>query len=223
MSEIITYTPTENLPADERTQSGIYNAIKAWVENMSDIFAIWFNITYADDTYTITFTPKAENIAYWTWGINVQTSQVRITYDYDTSNSYETHSTFTSDVQFHICCDASNFTVGMDKNKVIYSITYGTSFGTNEKKPVVLVVYSSRLYEHVTGTAASYNFSTNYNTVARGLTDKYLIQHLLINNTDVVLDNVFYFDGGLSNPPAGIFKIGSDTYVTLALNACLKL
>lgn len=224
MADIITYKPTEGLTPAQRTQDGYYAAIKTWVQSLSQAFEKWFDITYTDESYTILFTPKDANIAYFYANIAVEANSVKINYRYGSSTTSESHSGFTNDVAFYIYDGLCGFFIGMDTRKIIYAIMSGLSFGTLAKKQVMLCNYGgSTAHFCVSGTTTAFTVSSDYNKVAGGITDVYRIQPMPISGTDIVLDSVYYFDGGMSNPPSGVFKVGSDKYCTIAKNVAIKL
>lgn len=223
MAEIITYKPTESLGASERTQSGYYGAIKSWVQGLSDVFTKWFDITYTDDTFTILFTPKDTDIARFTFDIVVASSGVKLGGCFGNSKEYKNFNGFNKDIAFYIYDSNSGFFVGADVNKIIYAVVSATAFGSNTKKQTVLIVGNSMTYICVSGATYAYTISGDYNKVSGGITDVYRIQSMPVNGTDIVFDSVYYFDGGMSDPPSGVFKVGSDSYCTITKNVCVKL
>lgn len=220
MAEFITYKPTEKLIT--RNRSTYYGAIKDWVINMP-VFEKWFNITYDDDNYTITFTPKDENLVVFKSVIMVTSSGTSL-YGYTSSAGSVAASFdyFTGDAPFYIYDGDDTFSIGLGSIKPLYTITTAKSFTDESARKVVLIGYQ-QVYECVSGDSYLNSVGSVFNKVCANVTDVYRIQSLPISNTDLICTRVYYFDGGMSNPPSGVFKVGNNTYCTLALNIVLKL
>lgn len=220
MAEFITYKPTEKLIT--RNRSTYYGAIKDWVINMP-VFEKWFNIIYDDDNYTITFTPKDENLVVFKSVLMVTSSGTSL-YGYTASSASVsiTFNRFTDDAPFYIYDGDDTFSIGLGNIKPLYTITTAKSFTDESARNIVLLGYQ-QLYECISGDSYLNSVGSVFNKVCPDITDVYRIQSLPISNTDLICTRVYYFDGGMSNPPSGVFKVGNNTYCTLALNIVLKL
>lgn len=220
MAEFITYKPTEKLTT--RNRSTYYGAIKDWVINMP-VFEKWFNIIYGDDNYTITFAPKDENLVTFKSVLMVTSSGTTLYgYTSSTGNVAATFPYFTNDAPLYIYDGDDTFSIGLGSVKPLYTITAAKSFTDESVRNIVLVGYQ-QLYECISGDSYLNSVSTVFNKVCTDITDVYRIQSLPISNTDLICTRVYYFDGGMSNLPSGVFKVGNNTYCALALNIVLKL
>lgn len=220
MAEFITYKPTEKLTT--RNRNTYYGAIKDWVLNMP-VFEKWFDVTCDDNNYTITCIPKDENLVVFKLVLMITTSGTSL-YGYTSSTGSITasFSYFTGDAPFYVYDGDDTFSIGLSTVKPLYTITTVKSFTDESARKVVLIGYQ-QVYECVSGDTYLNSVGSAFNKVCTGITDVYRIQSLPISNTDFICTRVYYFDGGMSNPPSGVFKVGNNTYCTLVLNIVLKL
>ena len=82
MAEIMKYTPTVGMTADQRNEAEYYAVIKAWVQEHTATFEKWFMVAYDDTNRKITLTSTAENIAHKYIEFYVASSTLSIRYVY---------------------------------------------------------------------------------------------------------------------------------------------
>lgn len=235
MAKMITYLPTEGV-ADRRHPS-LYTAIRDWVQSLP-VFSKWFNITYdsiipgsALNEYKIHFVPKAANLTAFAMDIIISSGNITLRANHtagSTASSNTVSVSFTNtaaeDVKFYVYDGEDTFSIGMYTAHSVYAIVPATSYTDNSKEYAsIMCAGSAYLHICISGTTYMTRFDTDYHKVSGGTSAVYRIQALPINGTDKILDNVYYFDGGMSNPPTGMFNVGNDTYCTLVNNVALKL
>lgn len=228
MAKIVTYCPTEGVT--DRGNNSLYAAIRNWVQNLP-VFSKWFDIAYNPIEYNIHFVPKAANLTAFVMDIIVTSGNITLRANHtsgSTGSSNTVSVAFTNvsaeDVKFYVYDGEDAFSIGMYTTHSVYAIIPATSYTDNSKEYAsIMCAGSTYLHICISGTTYMTRFNTDYNKVSGGTSAIYRIQALPINGTDKILGNVYYFDGGMSNPPVGLFNVGDDAYCTLVHNVALKL
>lgn len=238
MAKIVTYCPTEGVA--DRGHKSLYAAIMNWVQSLP-VFSKWFDITYSPITsgstlteYKIHFVPKAANLTAFVMDIVVTSNNIILRANHTAGSTGSTNTvsisftnTAAEDVKFYVYDGEDAFSIGMYNANVAYAIVPATSFADNTKGYASILTYSanSNYYMNICLSGTTYLWHTNadYNKVSGGICGVYRIQPMPIPGTDKVFNNVYYFDGGMSNPPIGMFKVEDDVYCTLKNNVALKL
>ena len=222
MAEIMSFYPTAGMPADQRIEAGYYAVIKAWVQEHIDIFEKRFAVAYDDTTHKITFTPIAENISNRPLTLDVSGTSLYLEYPYSGTSTYSTYTDLRYDPPIHLY-DSDDFFIGIDGSKFFYGIFGGKRFDDSTDISVLFAMSSSTIHiYHILGSSDDHSISSAYRREAK-LTDTYVIQRLIIEDSSIIMNNVFYLDSGMSLPPANDFKIGDTKYCRLNYNIVTKL
>lgn len=128
MAEIMSYTPTVGMTADQRKEAGYYAVIKAWVQEHMTIFQKWCTVAYNDAECEITLTPIAENISNRPLTIEVSgtTLYFRYLYGSGTTTTYIS-AELNNDPPIHLY-DSDDFFIGLGGTKLYYGIFRGKKF-----------------------------------------------------------------------------------------------
>lgn len=222
MAEIMSFYPTVGMPADQRIEAGYYAVIKAWVQEHIDIFEKRFAVAYDDTTHEITLTPIAENISNRPLTLDVSGTSLYLEYPYNGASTYSIYTDLKYDPPIHLY-DSDDFFIGIDGSKFFYGIFGGNRFDDGTDISVLFAMYSSTIHiYHILGSSYDRTISSAYRREAK-LTDTYVIQRLIIENSSIIMNNVSYLDSGMSLPPANDFKIGDAKYCRLNYNIVTKL
>ena len=222
MAEIMSFYPTVGMPADQRNEAGYYAVIKAWVQEHIDIFEKRFTIAYDDTTHKITLTPIAENISNRPLTLYVSGTNLYLEYPYSGTSKYNIYTYFEYDPPIHLY-DSDDFFIGVGGSKFFYGIFGGNRFDDGTDISVLFAMYSSTIHiYHILGSSYDHSISSAYRREAKS-TDTYVIQRLIIEDSSIIMNNVFYLDSGMSLPPANDFKIGGTKYCRLNYNIVTKL
>ena len=222
MAEIMKYTPTVGMTADQRNEAGYYVVIKAWVQEHIATFEKWFTVVYDDTGHEITLTPIAENISNRPLTLDVSGNSLYLEYPYSDTSTTSTYTDLQYDSPIHLY-DSDDFFIGIGGSKFVYGIFGGKRFDDGVDVSVIYAMYSSYVYIYYK-QASSYDGSIGsaYRRNAK-LTDTYVIQRYIIEDSSIIMNNVFYLDSGMSLPPANDFKIGDTKYCKLSYNFVTKL
>lgn len=231
MAHMNTYVPTEGVSI--RDAANLYPAIANWTQELP-VFSKWFNVTCNPNTTTIHFVPKAANLVAFVMDIIVTSNMITLRANHTggetgstTTMSVDFTAIASSDPKFYVYDGEDAFSIGMYTVNVLYAIAPATSFADNTKE-YASIVTNAVISQHyinmcLSGTTYLWHTNADYNKVSGGICEAYRIQPMPIPGTDKVFNNVYYFDGGMSNPPAGMFKVEDDVYCTLKNNIALKL
>lgn len=221
MTEIMKYTPTVGMTADQRNEAEYYAVIKAWVQGHTATFEKWFTVAYDDTTHKITLTCTAENIAHKYINLRVSGSSLYIEYAYSGTSTHSLSVELREDEPIYLY-DGDDFFIGGSTQKCFCGVFRGKKFDDNSDISVFIGCYSNIEMFHK--QSSSYDYSTNsaYRRNA-ALTDTYVVQKFIIEDTSIIMTNVFYLDSGMSLPPANDFKIGDTKYCKLSYNFVTKL
>lgn len=222
MAEIIKYTPTVGMTADQRNEKGYYAAIKVWVQEHTATFEKWFTVAYNDTNRKITLTSTAENIAHKYIEFYVASSTLSIKYAYSGMSTHSLSVDLNKDEPLYLY-DGDDFFIGGNAQKCLCGVFRGKKFDDNSDISVFVGCYGSSIEMfHKQSTSPDYSISSAYRRTA-ALTDTYVVQKFIIENTSIIMTNVFYLDSGMSLPPANDFKIGDTKYCKLSYNFVTKL
>lgn len=222
MAEIMKYTPTAGMTADQRNEAGYYAVIKAWVQEHLATFEKWFTVAYDDTNKKITLTSIAENIAHKYIDLRVSGSSLYIEYAYSGTSTHSLSVDLNKDEPIYLY-DGDDFFIGGDAQKCFCGVFRGKKFDDNSDISVFIGCYGSYI-EMFHKQSSSYDYSTS-NAYRRtsAFTDTYVVQKFIIENTSIIMTNVVYLDSGMSLPPANDFKIGDTKYCKLNYNFVTKL
>ena len=222
MAEIMSFYPTVGMPADQRNEAGYYAVIKAWVQEHLAIFEKRFTVAYNDTEHEITFTPIAENISNRPLTFDITGSSLYLEYPYSGTSTYNVYIELNYDSPIHLY-DSDDFFIGIGGSKFFYGIFGGKRFDDSTDISVLFAMYSSTIHiYHILGSSYDRAISSAYRREAK-LTDTYVIQRLIIEDSSIIMNNVLYLDSGMSLPPANDFKIGDTKYCRLNYNIVTKL
>ena len=222
MAEIMKYTPTAGMAADQRNEAGYYAVIKAWVQEHLATFEKWFTVAYNDTEHKITLTPIAENISIRPLTLYVSGTNLYLEYPYSGTSKYNIYTDLRYDPPIHLY-DSDDFFIGIGGSKFFYGIFGGNKFDDGTDISVLFAMYSSSIHiYHILGSSYDHIISSAYRREAKS-TDTYVIQRLIIEDSSIIMNNVFYLDSGMSLPPANDFKIGDTKYCKLNYNIVTKL
>lgn len=219
MAEIINYTPTAGL--ENRTLEGFKEAITAWIERdiepqISDLFDIDYEATNGTND-AIKFTPKDENLINFPLVMDFS-QQNAVSLIGPNNSSGLRHLYLTTDPVFHFYESGGNVIFGMNAVMCYYNLFRGKRFDGTKAS----AIFNNR-YFNTQGSTYTTAVQSIFNRLADGITSHYRIQAMPIATTDIVLSDVYYFDGGMSIPPEGEFKVGNDKYCTVIFNVAIKL
>ena len=222
MAEIMKYTPTVGMTADQRNEAEYYAVIKAWVQGHTATFEKWFTVAYDDTTHKITLTCTAENIAHKYINLHVSGSSLYIEYAYSGTSTHSLSVELREDEPIYLY-DGDDFFIGGSTQKCFCGVFRGKKFDDNSDISVFIGCYSG-YFEVYYKQSSSYDYSTSsaYRRNAAS-TDTYVVQKFIIEGTSIIMTNVFYLDSGMSLPPANDFKIGDTKYCRLVNNFVTKL
>ena len=222
MAEIMKYTPTVGMTADRRNEAGYYAVIKAWVQEHTATFEKWFTVAYNDTEHKITLTCTAENIAHKYINLRVSGSSLYIEYAYSGTSTNSLSVELREDEPIYLY-DGDDFFIGGSTQKCFCGVFRGKKFDDNSDISVFIGCYSGyfELY-YKQSSSSDYSTSSAYRRNAAS-TDTYVVQKFIIEDTSIIMTNVFYLDSGMSLPPANDFKIGDTKYCRLVNNFVTKL
>ena len=220
MAEIMKYTPTVGMTADQRNEAGYYAVIKAWVQEHLAIFEKRFTVAYDDTTHKITLTCTAENIAHKYINLRVSGSSLYIEYAYSGTSTNSLSVELREDEPIYLY-DGDDFFIGGSTQKCFCGVFRGKKFDDNSDISVFIGCYGFEFY-YKQSSSYDYYISSAYRRNA-ALTDTYVVQKFIIEDTSIIMTNVFYLDSGMSLPPANDFKIGDTKYCKLSYNFVTKL
>ena len=222
MAEIMKYTPTVGMTADQRNEAGYYAVFKAWVQEHTATFEKWFTVAYNDTEHKITLTCTAENIAHKYIDLRVSGSSLYIGYAYSGTSTRSLSVDLSKDEPIYLY-DGDDFFIGGSAQKCFCGVFRGKKFDDNSDISVFIGCYSG-YFEVYYKQSSSYDYSTSsaYRRNAAS-TDTYVVQKFIIEGTSIIMTNVFYLDSGMSLPPANDFKIGDTKYCRLVNNFVTKL
>lgn len=222
MAEIMKYTPTAG--DTERTVQSAYTAIRAWFESdiepkINDIFSVVFD----DDNHKITITPLYDSLSYFNGTIYVNASEgvvfnARYGIMGNDNATVRVKNFSSSDPVFYFYRNGGNIFMGLDDKTAHYGIYTGKHFDGTQASAVLLS--DGRIC--LSGNTSLKQYSQPYNRIAANKTSLYRIQSMPVEGTDIVFDDIYYLDGGMSLP-SGEFKIGNDSYCAIAQNIAVKL
>lgn len=233
MEKITKYTPTAGLT--KRNDATYYNAIKKWFLG-TEVFTKNFEITTDDSNKEVKLIPKDESLqaCVLRYRADVASTYCRprlytkVGSKPEYIESWDSDQ-YSKDVVFSVYESENGFAMGMGSEPFIYGIYTAISFSDGSKKSVVVARGATESISKGLGFCAGGNvfsgfYKDAYNRISGGVTEVYKIQQMPVAGTDLLLDNVYYFDGGMSLPPAD-FTVGNDRYVSLFSdsNICLKL
>lgn len=222
MAEIMKYTPTAGMTADQRNEAGYYAVIKAWVQEHLATFEKWFTVAYNDTEHKITLTAAAENISHKYIALEVYNSNLYLKYPYS-SSSYESATIDLGLDQPLYLYDSDDFFIGGANYKLYCGVFRGKKFDDNSDVPVFIGAGSSYIYFYYKqGSSYDNSISSAYRRKS-AFTDIYIVQRLIIEASSIIMSNVYYLDSGMSLPPANDFKIGDTKYCKLGYNIVTKL
>ena len=221
MAEIMKYTPTVGMTADQRNETGYYAVIKAWVQEHTATFEKWFTVAYDDTNRKITLTSTAENIAHKYIEFYVASSTLSIRYVYSGTSIHSLSVELSKDEPIYLY-DGDDFFIGGSTQKCFCGVFRGKKFDDNSDISVFIGCYNSIEMFHKQSSSYDYSTSSAYRRNA-ALTDTYVVQKFIIEGTSIIMTNVFYLDSGMSLPPANDFKIGDTKYCKLSYNFVTKL
>lgn len=222
MAEIMKYTPTVGMTTDQRNEAGYYAIIKSWVQEHTVTFEKWFTVAYDDTNKKITLTATAENIAHKYIELYVSNSSLYIGYAYSGTSKRSLSVDLSKDEPIYLY-DGDDFFIGGSAQKCFCGVFRGKKFDDNSDISVFIGCYSN-YFEVYYKQSSSYDYSTSsaYRRNA-AMTDTYVVQKFIIEDTSIIMVNVFYLDSGMSLPPANDFKIGDTKYCRLVNNFVTKL
>ena len=222
MAEIMKYTPTAGMTADQRNEAGYYAVIKAWVQEHLATFEKWFTVAYNDTEHKITLTAAAENISHKYIVLEIYNSYVYLKYPYS-SSSYESATIDLSLDEPLYLYDSDDFFIGGANYKLYCGVFRGKKFDDNSDVPVFIGVTNSSIYIYYKqGSSYDDSIGSAYRRTS-ALTDIYIVQRFIIEDSSIIMSNVYYLDSGMSMPPANDFKIGDTKYCRLSQNIVIKL
>lgn len=222
MAEIMKYTPTAGMAADQRNEAGYYAVIKAWVQEHLATFEKWFTVAYNDTEHKITLTAAAENISHKYIVLEVYNSYLYLKYPYSAS-SYESATIDLSLDEPLYLYDSDDFFIGGANYKLYCGVFRGKKFDDNSDVPVFIGVTNSSIYIYYKqGSSYDDSIGSAYRRTS-ALTDIYIVQRFIIEDSSIIMSNVYYLDSGMSLPPANDFKIGDTKYCRLSQNIVIKL
>ena len=219
MAEIMKYTPTVGMTADQRNEAGYYAVIKAWVQEHTATFQKWFTVAYDDTNKKITLTSIAENIAHKY--IDLRVLGLSLYIEYSGTSTYSLSVDLSKDEPLYLY-DGDDFFIGGSTQKCFCGVFRGKKFDNNSDISVFIGCYSSIEMFHKQSSSYDYSTSSAYRRNA-AFTDTYVVQKFIIEGTSIIMTNVFYLDSGMSLPPANDFKIGDTKYCKLSYNFVTKL
>ena len=222
MAEIMKYTPTAGMTADQRNEAGYYAVIKAWVQEHLATFEKWFTVAYNDAEHKITLTAAAENISHKYIVLEIYNSYLYLKYPYS-SSSYESATIDLSLDEPLYLYDSDDFFIGGANYKLYCGVFRGKKFDDNSDVPVFIGVTNSSIYIYYKqGSSYDDSIGSAYRRTS-ALTDIYIVQRFIIEDSSIIMSNVYYLDSGMSLPPANDFKIGDTKYCKLGYNIVTKL
>ena len=222
MAEIMKYTPTAGMTADQRNEAGYYAVIKAWVQEHLATFEKWFTVAYNDTEHKITLTAAAENISHKYIVLEVYNSYLYLKYPYSAS-SYESATIDLSLDEPLYLYDSDDFFIGGDNYKLYCGVNNEKKFDDNSDVPVFIGVTNASIYIYYKqGSSYDDSIGSAYRRTS-ALTDIYIVQRFIIEDSSIIMSNVYYLDSGMSLPPANDFKIGDTKYCRLSPNIVIKL
>ena len=221
MTEIMKYTPTVGMTAEQRNEAGYYAVIKAWVQEHIATFEKRFTVTYDDTNRKITLTCTAENIAHKYIEINVSTTlYIRYTYSGTSTRSLSVDLSENEPIYLY---DGDDFFIGGDTQKCFCGVFCGKKFDDNSDISVFIGCYYAGIEIFHKQSSSSDYFATSAYRRNAAFTDTYVVQKFIIEGTSIIMTNVFYLDSGMALPPANDFKIGDMKYCRLGHNFVTKL
>ena len=222
MAEIMKYTPTAGMTADQRNEAGYYAVIKAWVQEHLATFEKWFTVAYNDTEHKITLTVAAENISHKYIVLEIYSSNLYLKYPYSSSSYESTTNDLSLDEPLYLY-DSDDFFIGGADDKLFCGVFRGKKFDDNSDVPVFIGGGSSSIYFYYKqGSSYDNSISSAYRRKS-AFTDVYIVQRLIIEASSIIMSNVYYLDSGMSLPPANDFKIGDTKYCKLGYNIVTKL
>ena len=222
MAEIMKYTPTAGMTADQRNEAGYYAVIKAWVQEHLATIEKWFTVAYNDTEHKITLTAAAENISHKYIVLEIYNSYLYLKYPYS-SSSYESATIDLSLDKPLYLYDSDDFFIGGANYKLYCGVFRGKKFDDNSDVPVFIGVTNSSIYIYYKqGSSYDDSIGSAYRRTS-ALTDIYIVQRFIIEDSSIIMSNVYYLDSGMSMPPANDFKIGDTKYCRLSQNIVIKL
>ena len=222
MAEIMKYTPTAGMTADQRNEAGYYAVIKAWVQEHLATFEKWFTVAYNDTEHKITLTAAAENISHKYIVLEVYSSNLYLKYVYSSSSYESTTNDLSLDEPLYLY-DSDDFFIGGANYKLYCGVFRGKKFDDNSDVPVFIGVTNSSIYIYYKqGSSYDNSISSAYRRKS-AFTDIYIVQRFIIEDSSIIMSNVYYLDSGMSLPPANDFKIGDTKYCKLGYNIVTKL
>lgn len=222
MAEIMKYTPTAGMTADQRNEAGYYAVIKGWVQEHLATFEKWFTVAYNDTEHEITLTAAAENISHKYIVLEIYNSNLYLKYPYSSSSYESTAIDLSLDKPLYLY-DSDDFFIGGANYKLFCGVFRGKKFDDNSDVPVFIGAGNSHIYFYYKqGSSYDQSISSAYRRTS-AFTDIYIVQRLIIENSSIIMSNVYYLDSGMSFPPANDFKIGDTKYCKLNYNIVTKL
>lgn len=222
MTEIIKYTPTVGMTTEQRNEAGYYAVIKAWVQEHLTTFEKWFTVAYNDTEHEIILTAIAENISHKFITLEIYNSSLYLKYIYSSGSYNSTTLELDKDAPLYLY-DSNDFFIGGGSYKLFCGVFRGKKFDDNSDISVFIGVSNSYIYFYYKqGSSYDYSISSAYRREA-ALTETYVIQRLIIQDTSIIMTNVYYLDSGMSLPPANDFKIGDTKYCKFGYNIVTKL
>lgn len=227
MADIIQYTPTLGMASENRTLEGYYAVMVAWVEKVkNELFDKWFDISYDDENYKIIFTPKNEILSIKPWdfklSVTSSTHYLYIEFYYDDGTSVSRLSIDIGNNKPFTIYAGEDFFIGSPTTLCHYGVFNAKKFAGDDLQCVLGLLSSAlNLYTNTVTNSASVS---NKTTTCTGITSIYVVQKFIFNKTDILVNNLYFLDGGMTaNPSTNIFKIGAEKYCQIVNNIIYKL